>query len=74
VNLRLPSISPGVQAFLWALAIGIFVWAFMLAVGESDALAGILGALAGAAVFLLVRVYGEDRTRGGRRTARRAKP
>ncbi len=62
-HLRLPSIAPGVQAFIWA---------FMLGVGVSDAVAGIVGAVAGGGVFLLVRLYGEDLTRS--RRARRTKP
>jgi hypothetical protein len=70
-HLRLPSIAPGVQAFVWALVFAVYIWAFMLAVGVSDAVAGLVGAVAGGGVFLLVRLYGEDLTR---RRARRTRP
>ena len=65
-HLRLPSIAPGVQAFVWALVFAVYIWAFMLGVGVSDAVAGIVGAVAGGGVFLLVRLYGEDLTQGRR--------
>jgi hypothetical protein len=71
-HLRLPSIAPGVQAFIWALVFAIYIWAFMAGVGMSNAVAGLVGAVAGGGVFLLVRVYGEDLTR--RRGARRTRP
>jgi hypothetical protein len=68
-HLRPPSIAPGVQAFIWALVFTVYIWAFMLGVGVSGAVAGIVGAVAGGGVFLLVRLYGEDLTR-----SRRARP
>jgi hypothetical protein len=70
-HFRLPSIAPGVQAFIWALVFAVYIWAFMLGVGSSDAVSGIVGAVAGGGVFLLVRLYGEDLTR--RRRARRTR-
>ncbi len=70
-HLRFPSIAPGVQAFIWALVFAVYAWAFMLGVGVDDAVAGILGAVFGSAVFLLVRLYGEDVTR--RRRPRRTR-
>jgi membrane associated rhomboid family serine protease len=71
-HLRLPSVSPGIQAFIWALVFAVYIWAFMLGVGSSDAVAAIVGAVAGGGVFLLVRLYGEDLTR--RRRPRRTRP
>jgi hypothetical protein len=71
-HFRLPSIAPGVQAFIWALVFAVYTWAFMLGVGVDDAVAGIVGAVLGAGVFLLVRLYGEDVTR--RRRRRRTSP
>jgi hypothetical protein len=70
-HLRLPSIAPGVQAFVWAIVFAVYIWAFMLGVGTDGAVAGIVGAVAGFGVFLLVRLYGEDLTR---RRARRTRP
>ena len=72
MHLRPPSVAPGVQAFIWALVFAVYIWLFALAVGVSDAVAGLLGALAGGGVFLLVRLYGADLTR--RRSGRRARP
>ena len=72
VHLRAPSMSPGVQSFLWALAFTIYMWLFMLGVGVDGAVAAIVAVVAGAAVFLLVRLYGEDLTR--RRRRRRTSP
>ena len=71
-HFRLPAIAPGVQAFIWAFVFAVYIWAFSVAVGVDDAVAGILGAVAGAAVFMLVRLYGEDLTR--RRRPRRTRP
>jgi len=59
----MPHISPGTQALIWALVIAVFVWAFMLGVGVSNAVSAIVGAVAGGATFLLVRLYGQDLTR-----------
>jgi hypothetical protein len=69
-HFRLPAIAPGVQAFIWALVFAVYIWAFSLGVGVDGAVAGIIGAVAGAAVFMLVRLYGEDLTRRPRRRTR----
>ena len=69
-HLRLPSIAPGVQAFLWGFVFAFYIWLFSAGVGVDNAVAGIVGAVAGAAVFLLVRLYGEDVTRRPRRRSR----
>ncbi len=58
MRLRLPSISPGVVAFVWGLVFALYVWAFMLGVGVSNFLATIVGALVLAATFVYVRVLG----------------
>jgi hypothetical protein len=71
-HLRLPSIAPGVQAFIWSLVFAVYIWAFMAGVGVSNSTAGIVAAVAGGGVFLLVRLYGEDLTRS--RRARRTRP
>jgi len=73
VHLRMPSIHPGVQAFLWALVFTIYMWLFMLAVGVDGAVSAIVAVVAGAGCFLLVRLYGEDITRR-RSRPRRAAP
>ena len=70
-HLRLPSIAPGVQAFIWAFVFAFYIWLFMAGIGISSAVGGRVGAVAGAGVFLHVRLYGEDLTR--KRHPRRAK-
>jgi hypothetical protein len=61
VHLRMPSIDQGVQAFAWAVFFFLVLWLGMLAVGVGSATALILSLLAGAAIFLFVRLRGEDR-------------
>ena len=58
--LRQPSIDRGVASFLWGLGLGLFIWLTLLAVGVSGATAFIIGAVSGAAIFLFVRVFGEQ--------------
>jgi hypothetical protein len=48
-------------AFIWAVALGAFIWAGLLAVGASQATAAIVAALSCGGIFLYVRLYGEDR-------------
>jgi hypothetical protein len=61
LHLRMPSIDQGVQAFAWAVFFFLLLWLGMLAVDVGSATALILSLLAGAAIFLFVRVRGEDR-------------
>ena len=61
LHLRMPSIDQGVQAFAWAVFFFLVLWIGMLAVGVSGGTALILSLVAGAAIFLFVRVRGEDR-------------
>jgi hypothetical protein len=58
--MRMPAFSHGVTSFLWGLAFGLFIWIGGLAVGFSGATSFCVGAVAAAAIFLYVRVYGED--------------
>lgn len=61
LHLRMPSIDQGVQAFAWAVFFFLLLWIGMLSVGVGGATALILSLVAGAAIFLFVRVRGEDR-------------
>jgi hypothetical protein len=61
LHLRMPSIDQGVQAFAWAVFFFLVLWIGMLAVGVGGATALIISLLAGGAIFLFVRVRGEDR-------------
>ena len=63
MHLRLPAIEPGVKAFVWALLLSLYLWGFMLAVGVDKGTSTVLGLVAFGAIFLFVRVYGEDEPR-----------
>jgi hypothetical protein len=63
VHVRPPSIDHGVTSFIWALVLGVLLWAFMIAVGVSKPTAFIIAAVAGCVMFLYVRLYGEDEPR-----------
>ena len=62
-HLRPPSIDKGVSAFLWAFGFFLYLWLGMLAVDIGKGTSFILAAVAGAAIFLYIRLYGEDRAR-----------
>jgi hypothetical protein len=60
---RMPAFSHGVISFIWALFFAVFIWWGGVAVGISGATSFVLGVVAGAAIFLYVRIYGEDAPR-----------
>jgi hypothetical protein len=60
MHLRMPSIDHGLQSFLWAFLFFLILWFGMLAVGVSGATAFILSLVSGGAIFLFVRLTGED--------------
>lgn len=62
---RSPALSPGTQAFLWALALGGYVWIGLLAIGIGGGSAVIFGIVTGFLVFFFVRLRGEDPLRRG---------
>jgi hypothetical protein len=55
-----PSIDPGVMAFLWAFLLALFIFFGLKAVGSSGATAIILALVGFAAIWLFVRLRGED--------------
>ena len=57
----MPSIDHGVQSFVWAVVFFLILWLGMVAVGVSDGTALILSLVAAGAIFLFVRLNGEDR-------------
>ena len=59
-HLRPPSFAHGFVAFVWGLVLGAFIWGGLLSVGVSKATSFIIGAVAGAGIFLYVRVYGAE--------------
>jgi hypothetical protein len=63
MHLRPPSIDQGVQAGLWAIGLGLIIWLGMLAFDVSGATSAIMAALAAAAIFFYVRLFGEEKPR-----------
>jgi hypothetical protein len=60
MHLRPPSIDRGVTSAAWAIGLALFLFFGMWSVGVAPGTSFILSALAGGAIFLFVRVYGED--------------
>ncbi len=57
---RPPSFDHGFISFLWGVGLGLLIWIGLLAIGISQATSFIFGAVAGAGIFLYVRVCGEE--------------
>ena len=57
LQLRPPSIDHGIVSFVWALVLGVLLWAFMIAVGVSKPTAFIIAA---AAVLKLPDLLGHN--------------
>ncbi len=70
---RPPSIDHGVISVLWAAALGAFIWAGLKAVGISEATAVILACVAFCAIFVFVRIYGEEEPRRQRKVRARGR-
>jgi hypothetical protein len=70
MHLRAPSVDKGVQAFLWAFFFFLYLWLGMLAVDVSGATAFIFAGILAAAIFLFIRIYGEEEPSRGRPRAR----
>ena len=63
VHLRPPSIDQGVQAGLWGIGLAVVIWLGLLSFGVEGATAFIMAALAGMAIFLYVRLFGQEEPR-----------
>ena len=61
MHLRMPSLDHGLVSGMWAIGLGLFLLLGMLALGVGKGTAFIVAALAAGAIFLFVRIYGEDR-------------
>ena len=57
---RPPSIDHGVISFLWGVGLGAYIYFGSLAVGVSSGTAFVFAALAAFAIFLYVRIFGEE--------------
>jgi hypothetical protein len=62
MHFHLPSIDPGVMAFVWALLLSLYVYFGLLAVGSSGAFAIVMALLSFAGIWLFVRLRGEGST------------
>ena len=60
MHFRMPALPHGVIAFIWALGLALYVWLGLLAIGTSQATALVLAAVSFCAIFLFVRLRGED--------------
>jgi len=58
MHFHLPSIDQGVIAFLWAAALGAYIYFGLLAIGTSGAFAIVITLLSFAGIWLLVRTRG----------------
>ena len=61
MHIHPPSIDQGVIAFVWAVALGVYIYFGLLAVGTSGAFAIVITMVSAAAIWLFVRTRGEDR-------------
>ena len=50
----------GVSAFLWAFGFFLYLWLGMIAVDVAKGTSFVLALVAGGAIFLFIRVYGQD--------------
>jgi hypothetical protein len=60
---RPPAFDHGVVSFIWGAGLGLYLWLFLLAVGVENAVAAIFSLLAAGAIFLFVRLYGDEEPR-----------
>ena len=63
MHLRPPSVSQGVQAGLWAIFFGLLIALGAQTVDVDAATACIVGSLSAGAIFLFVRLRGEESVR-----------
>ena len=68
MHLRPPSLDHGLVSFLWALGLGLLICLGLIAFGVSEATSFILAGVAAGAIFLYVRIFGEEQPRRPRRS------
>jgi hypothetical protein len=61
MHFHLPSIDPGVMAFVWAVLLAAYVYFGLLAIGSSGAVAIVIALLAFAGIWFFVRLRGAGR-------------
>ena len=60
MHFHLPSIDPGVMAFVWALLLAVYIYFGLLAVGASGAFSIVIALVSFAAIWLFIRLRGDD--------------
>ena len=60
MHFHLPSIDPGVMAFVWSLLLTVYIYFGLLAIGASAAFAIVIALVSFAAIWLFIRLRGED--------------
>jgi hypothetical protein len=60
MHFHLPSIDPGVMAFVWSLLLTLYIYFGLLAIGASAAFAIVIALVSFAAIWLFIRLCGED--------------
>jgi hypothetical protein len=60
VHFRAPSIDKGVIAFVWAIALGTYLYFFLVATGSTGAFSFVVSSISAAGIWLFVRTRGED--------------
>ena len=63
MTLRPPSWDHGFLSFLWAFGLGLFIFLGLIAIGVDKGTAFVFAVVAGGAIFLFVRIYGEEQLR-----------
>jgi hypothetical protein len=57
---RPPNIDQGVIALIWAVGLGAYIYFGLIAIGESGAIAVVISMVSFAAIWLVVRLRGEE--------------
>ena len=63
MHLRPPSIDHGVASGLWGIGLGLVILLGMVGIGIDKGTAFIVSGVAAFAIFLFVRIYGEEELR-----------
>ena len=60
MHFHAPSIDKGVTAFIWAIALGTYLYFFLVATGSDGAFSFVISAVSSCLIWLFVRTRGED--------------
>jgi hypothetical protein len=60
VHFHAPSIDKGIVAFIWAIALGTYLYFFLVATGSTGIFSFVISGLSAAGIWLFVRTRGED--------------